>query len=107
MGSLVFWCSACAARKRAQPEWGLYCWTISDFFDVLKDQYRQLAFIPINSKQVIDIYSELGQDNDGLIELLQKIYRGHGWPGLCLCRKAEFLAAVQAALQQQYPDFGV
>jgi len=81
------------------------CWAIADFFEVLKDQFRQLSFIPVTPKLVIDIYATLGHREEGLVVMLQKIYREHGWPDLARYRKTECLAAVQAALQEQYPHW--
>ncbi|KAI4630674.1 hypothetical protein J4E80_001612 [Alternaria sp. BMP 0032] len=81
------------------------CWAVADFFDELKDQFRQLSFIPIGPKSVIDIYATLAYKNEGVVAMLQKIYREHGWPDLARYRKTECLAAVEVALQQHYPDY--
>jgi hypothetical protein len=79
-------------------------WTIPDFFAMLQEQFEQLRFIPVNSKQVInacDAYSDDGE----MERMLQGIYREHGWPDLEKYRKEECIKAVEEALAEQYPDF--
>jgi hypothetical protein len=83
------------------------CWAVTDFFQVFKDQYQKLEFILINSIQVTNAYAGLGSDSKGLMEMLQKIYREHGWPDLQRYRKAECLVEIEMALQQQHSNFGI
>ncbi|KAJ4345085.1 hypothetical protein N0V95_005932 [Ascochyta clinopodiicola] len=79
-------------------------WTIPDFFAMLREQFEQLRFIPVNSKQVIYLWS--GHSVNGEMEtMLQGIYREHGWPNLVNYRKEECIQAVKQALAEQYPDF--
>ena len=79
-------------------------WTIPDFFAMLQEQFEQLRFIPINSKQVINALA--GYSADGEMErMLQGIYREHGWPDLEKYRKEDCIKAVEEALAEQYPDF--
>jgi hypothetical protein len=78
-------------------------WAIDDFFEVLKDQYRELCFVPTSPRIVLDTYTTLAVGTDGMIALLQDIYHEHGWPGLARYRKQECLQAVQKALEEQYP----
>ncbi|PVH83224.1 hypothetical protein DL98DRAFT_585933 [Cadophora sp. DSE1049] len=79
-------------------------WAITDFFELLKDQFRELHFIPISPRSVINVYTHFGLDSDGMIPMLQNIYREHGWPNLQRYRKQECLEAVQTALEERYPD---
>lgn len=78
-------------------------WAIADFFEILKDQFRQLCFIPISSRVVIDVYASLGADTGGMTAMLQDIYHQHNWPDLQQYRKRDCLEAVQRALEDQYP----
>ncbi|PGG99157.1 hypothetical protein GX51_06416 [Blastomyces parvus] len=80
-------------------------WAIADFFAVLKDQYRDLHFIPLNSRTVVDVYATLSHGSDGMVEMLQKIYRDHGWPNLERYRKRECMEAIRIALEENYPDY--
>ena len=79
-------------------------WAIADFFELLKDQFRQLKFLPISLRTVIDVYATYGPSAEGMLGMLQDIYREHGWPDLERYRKQECLEAVQTALEERYPD---
>lgn len=79
-------------------------WEITDFFEILKDQFRRLHFVPVNNQEVKDIYTTYGDDRKGMIPMVQRIYREHGWPDLKRYRKLECLRAVQKALKEHYPD---
>ncbi|KAI4700334.1 hypothetical protein J4E81_004372 [Alternaria sp. BMP 2799] len=81
------------------------CWAIADFFGMLKDQFLQLTFVPIGPKSVIASDAALEHKGEGLVAMVQEIYREHGWPDMVRYRKTECLAAVQAALEQHYPDW--
>jgi hypothetical protein len=81
-------------------------WTINDFFVMLREQFEQLQFIPINSRQVINTYS--GYSEDGEMEtMLQGIYREHGWPNFEHYKKEDCIQAVEQALAEKYPDFEI
>ncbi|KAH6699845.1 hypothetical protein BKA61DRAFT_647087 [Leptodontidium sp. MPI-SDFR-AT-0119] len=62
-------------------------WSIPDFFKLLKKQYRELKWIPINARE--------------------GIFRQHGWASEegGIYRKRECLAAVKAALEEHFPTF--
>jgi hypothetical protein len=79
-------------------------WTIPDLFAMLREQFEQLRFIPVNSRQVINTWS-VHSDHGEVKEMLQGIYREHGWPDLENYRKEECIEAVKEALAEQYPDF--
>ena len=79
-------------------------WAIEDFFEVLKEQFRKLRWIPISSQSVWNSsWSELPEDQ-GMVPMLQDIYRQHGWPDLSTFRKSECLEAVKKALEEHYPS---
>ncbi|RYO95889.1 hypothetical protein DL764_007576 [Monosporascus ibericus] len=75
-------------------------WAITDFFEVLKDEFRKLHFIPKSPRLVLDIYM-IFSDSDKVIPVMQDIYRRHGWPDLQRYRKRECLKA----LWERYPEF--
>ncbi|KAI1334953.1 hypothetical protein F5Y15DRAFT_263270 [Xylariaceae sp. FL0016] len=79
-------------------------WEVSEFFELLKDQFLELKFIPISPYSVISAYVERGTRSHGMIPMLQNIYREHGWPDLDAFRKKECLEAVQRALEERFPD---
>ena len=71
-------------------------WAIPDFFENLKDQFRQLVFAPIGSGDVC------WADNIDDVGELQAIYREHGWPDLDRYRKKDCLKAVRAWTKEHY-----
>ncbi|OAQ60118.1 hypothetical protein VFPPC_14785 [Pochonia chlamydosporia 170] len=77
-------------------------WAIDDFFEVLKGLYRQLKFIPVAPRRVISVYSQPEKPEQW--DMLQRIYREHGWPDMERYRKEECMDAIQEALKQHYPD---
>lgn len=92
-----------AAENEAEWRSGCASWAISDFFELLKDQFRKLHYVPMSAKTVKDVYATLGPDKDGMLVMLQGIYPEHGWPDLEAYRKRQCLQAVQAALKERYP----
>lgn len=78
-------------------------WAIPDFFELLKKQYRELKWIPISTREVIDVETN---HEDGLISMIQGIIREHGWTSEegAVYRKRECLTAVKTALREHYPD---
>jgi hypothetical protein len=67
-------------------------WAIADFFEVLKNEFRELHSVPISSRLVLDVYATLSFGTDGMITTLQDIYQEHDWPRRY--RKRECLEAV-------------
>ena len=82
-------------------------WAITDFFELLKKQFRELKWIPINTREVIAFDTTFASSEDGMILMLQGIFREHGWPSEQggTYRKRECLEAVKAALDEHYPTF--
>jgi hypothetical protein len=81
-------------------------WTIEDFFTMLKEQFLDLKWLPINSRQVVGAYTEWDQDSE-LQNILQGIYRGHDWPDLGKYKKGECIRLVEQTVQERYPDFSL
>jgi hypothetical protein len=71
-----------AAKNEADWRSDGAAWAVADLFEVLKNQFCKLKFIPISSRSVLDVYATLGPGTDGMVALLQDIYRKHGWPTL-------------------------
>lgn len=92
----------CESEEEAQWRSG-GCWAVVDFFETLKDQYKQLHFLPLNTENVIANNGQERSGEEGLQTMLQDIYRQHGWPDLGLYRKEACLKAVQKALVENYP----
>jgi hypothetical protein len=55
---------------------------------MLQEQFEQLRFLPVNSRQMTT--SDSGYSDDGEMEhMLQEIYQEHGWPNLEHYRKED------------------
>ncbi|KAK1963924.1 hypothetical protein LY78DRAFT_659871 [Colletotrichum sublineola] len=80
-------------------------WSVKDFFELLKDQFIALTFIPINSQTVHEVYARRHPSYDGWIERVQAIYRHHGWPDLENFCKDECLEDIKTALTEEFPGF--
>lgn len=78
-------------------------WPVTEFFEVLKGQFRNLSFVPLDSKTVRDVYTKSGPDTDGYIETVQDVFRQHGWPDVDRYKKSDCLKAVENILQERYP----
>jgi hypothetical protein len=91
----------------SEEESNLRCepaWTIHDFFAMLKEQFLNLNWLPINSRQVIESYGDWVEDEE-MQPILKGIYRGHGWPDLGKYKKEECICMVEKAMEERYPDF--
>ncbi|PKS08451.1 hypothetical protein jhhlp_004833 [Lomentospora prolificans] len=64
-------------------------WTIPDFFEVLKNEFRTLNWIPFDPCNVWDARWSEFPDQEGLASAVQDVYRQHGWPDLSVYRKIE------------------
>ncbi|KAI2607197.1 uncharacterized protein GGS25DRAFT_322664 [Hypoxylon fragiforme] len=79
-------------------------WAIADFFEVLKDQFRTLQFVPISPYTVSGVYYLWTQQLEDMLSMVREIYQEHGWPDPDRYRKRECLDAIQKALEEKYPD---
>jgi hypothetical protein len=88
-----------------EMSWGP-SWSVRHFFEMLKNHYRCLVFIPRDAHHVIDIWTDTNPDVDplpkGIPEMLRGIYCKHGWPDLNKYRKTDCLAEVERELDEKY-----
>ncbi|CAI6228037.1 unnamed protein product [Periconia digitata] len=80
-------------------------WAIKDFFEVLKEEFRALRFVPLDEQTVLDVYTIPSSQTEGLVPLLQNIFREHGWPDSRVFRREACLEAVRKALEENYPEY--
>jgi hypothetical protein len=87
--------------------WGP-CWPVPHFFEMLKNQFRQLNFIPKSENDVVDVWPEAARYAtpipEGFTDTLQAIYRKHGWPDMSKYRKEDCLAEVRRELKENFPE---
>lgn len=93
------WAPEEEAEWRAETE----IWAIADFFEVLKDLYTQLHFVPISNREVLMDTPGWGHP-PGLMDMLRGIYKEHGWPNMAVYRKQDCLRAVREAVEINFPD---
>lgn len=67
-------------------------WTIPDFFEVLKDQFRRLMYIPL-SEEAVEIAGYFPKE---MQEVVERTFREYGWPDLGVYNKPQCLEAVKA-----------
>jgi hypothetical protein len=77
-------------------------WAVGTFFTVLKDQFKKLHWVPISQHMVWSAEFSVRPDAEGMVAMLQDIYREHGWPDLIHYRKADCLEAVRSTMKERY-----
>jgi hypothetical protein len=84
-----------------QADWraGSGVWEISDFFEMLKANFRTLNFVPLRYDHVRAAWHGRSDECQETLKGVQKIYRDHGWPDLKRYRKNDCLAAIKAYLE--------
>ncbi|KAF9879527.1 hypothetical protein CkaCkLH20_03070 [Colletotrichum karsti] len=91
-------------EEEANWRYSARAWAIPDFFEILKQQFRTLDWIPISHHTVLSASDSEGTDEGGMVAMVQDIYREHGWPDLTVYRKAACLEAVRIAMAERYPN---
>lgn len=82
-------------------------WTISSFFDMLKEQFIIQQFVPLSRWAVTDSFMAYVANESDMIATVQAVYREHGWPVLAKYKKQACLAAVRIVLAETtYPAIG-
>ncbi|KAJ4376337.1 hypothetical protein N0V83_001620 [Neocucurbitaria cava] len=63
------------ASTEAEAEWLMESstWAIEDFFDVLKDQFRSLNFVPLSKTGVVDVWTTFGPGSEGMVERVRGV----------------------------------
>lgn len=92
------------------------CWTIPDFFELLKHHFRTLQFVPVTPSDV-SWFCESGDEEDmncdedvkAEASAMRKIYRRYGWPpasrgGSGDYDKAGCLKAMKRLVEKHFPD---
>ncbi|KAG9521203.1 hypothetical protein KCU93_g7469, partial [Aureobasidium melanogenum] len=85
-------------------------WTITDFFEVLKNEFRTLRSVPVDASQVEywfgdEDYEELEEldEEDVLIRSIRDTYQEHGWPDVSIYKKYECQDAVDKLMVDCFP----
>lgn len=79
-------------------------WTIKDFFEMLKEEFRALRMVPISDCRVLDVYTEYIDEVDK-VPAVQQVFREHNWPQqIESFDKGQCLAAVRRLIKDRFPD---
>ncbi|KAK4233355.1 hypothetical protein C8A03DRAFT_19561 [Achaetomium macrosporum] len=76
-------------------------WTIRDFYEILKDQFRQLCAVLLSPFIVTDM-DTVRMGLEEARPLAQAIYREYAGPNFQLYRKEECLRTVEALLRERW-----
>ncbi|KAF2027194.1 hypothetical protein EK21DRAFT_115088 [Setomelanomma holmii] len=98
-------CDYCSDDEEAEWRAEGETWSIPDFFEELKEQFRQLNFVPLSSRKVVDVWKTSPPEYEAMLAGVQEIYRQHGWLDLEQYHKNECLEAVAKFIEEQYPQF--
>jgi hypothetical protein len=80
-------------------------WVVVDFFEVLKDQFRTLQFVPYSRYTLMDTGTGYDSDGKATLAMLQGIFWEHGWPDLEVYNKKKCLKAVKKELKENPSDY--
>ncbi|KAF2132619.1 hypothetical protein P153DRAFT_363918 [Dothidotthia symphoricarpi CBS 119687] len=95
----------CAAEEEAEWRAEGETWSIPDFFEELKEQFRRLNFIPLSGRKVVHVWKISPPDYEAMLVGVQDIYRQHAWPDLERYDKNECLKAVAKFIEEDYAQF--
>ena len=87
-------------------QWGP-CWPICNFFEMLKNQFRDMNFMAMSDCKVCDLWSIMDESKpppQHFIDMMQDIYRKHGWPNPSTYKKDECLKEIKRALDEKFPE---
>jgi hypothetical protein len=79
-------------------------WAIADFFEILKNRFRELHYVPTSPKRVRDTYFIEHPSTVGRVERVQNIYREHGWPNLEQYHKQDCMREVKKLIDEHFEE---
>lgn len=79
-------------------------WAIPDFFATLKHHLKELHFVPMSPRRVVDGFHGPDSHSQQAVDRVKGIYHAHGWPDLERYRKQDCLKAIHTALCEDFPD---
>lgn len=84
-------------------------WAIPDLFEVLKNQYRNLKYIPLHEHRIEEFPEEF-EEGDGplgggpFMRAARQVYMDHGWPDLSVYKKQECMDALHKMIKDRFPE---
>ncbi|KAL1841512.1 hypothetical protein VTJ49DRAFT_7003 [Mycothermus thermophilus] len=89
--------------EREGEHWRCFpAWAVQDFFELLKDHFREQRTVPVSPITVYDLdnFRWSSKVKDEVMPLVKATFREHGWPDLDRYRKEECLQAVRRIMEQ-------
>jgi hypothetical protein len=82
-------------------------WAIEMFFEMLKDHFQKLNFVPTSPHEVGDMWA--GREDYGreTLRKVQMIYRKHGWPDVARFNKQECAAEVETLVNEREAEYQI
>ncbi|KAF2218845.1 hypothetical protein BDZ85DRAFT_63232 [Elsinoe ampelina] len=77
-------------------------WTVPDFFEVLKDLFRKLDFVPVSPHEVDDPWNM--RHGRTLLARSKTILREHGWPDLAAYDKESCVKALRQSKEDYWDE---
>jgi hypothetical protein len=93
-----------AADNEAEWRADAAAWDVVTFFKMLEDELRELRVVPLSPRTLVCAGTSSPPGTEGMVQMVQGIFREHGWPDLKRYRKGDCLRGVKHALESQYPD---
>jgi hypothetical protein len=80
-------------------------YAIADFFEVLKQRYRDLKYLPMNAWRVEE-WSDTYEDGHyrPVLRDVRQTFKEHGWPDLSVYNKEECMKTVKKLIHDKHPD---
>jgi hypothetical protein len=82
-------------------------WAIEMFFEMLKDHFQKLNFVPTSPHEVGDMWA--GREDYGreTLRKAQMVYRKHGWPDVTRFNKQECAAEVETLVNEREAEYQI
>lgn len=75
-------------------------WPVRMFFQLLKNEYRNLHFLPTHGPWQMNVYTTYAAERRPMVPMLQRIWEEHGWPGSRDFDKKKCLDAIKQACKE-------
>lgn len=98
------------ANRTPANEHGWRCcgaaWAIDDFFEVLKERYRGLLYLPVHETRIEEWFDEYEEDDDyrPVLRCIRQVYKEHSWPDLSVYTKKECVESMDRMIEERFPD---
>lgn len=78
-------------------------WEVGGFFEMLKNQFRRLNWVPIGNGEMMEILPE-DETGTGMGAAMKEVCRDHGWLDLSIFDKEACHGSIRPMLSERFPD---